>query len=143
MLSHTSTNTNCFPKPPTPFLTCFSRGERRKYVGKYIASTESRIHNHQVMSLTHSQLSHPGGACSTCCNFSTVSWPYYVTIALSLQTVCGLHFVQKQVNSFPNKPWFSCVFSQCLLKTLREKEKLLITSNSSFSHSVFYPNCHL
>ena len=26
-----------------------------------------------------------------------------------------------------------------LLKTLREKEKLLVTSNFSFSHSVFYP----
>ena len=23
-----------FPKPPTTFLTCFCRGERRKYVGK-------------------------------------------------------------------------------------------------------------
>ena len=23
-----------FPKPPTTFLTCFSRGERRKYTGK-------------------------------------------------------------------------------------------------------------
>ena len=34
-LSHTSTNTNFFPaNPPTSFLTCFSRGERRKYAGK-------------------------------------------------------------------------------------------------------------
>ena len=28
-----------FPKPPTTFLTCFCRGERRKYVGK-----KSRLH---------------------------------------------------------------------------------------------------
>ena len=28
---------------------------------------------------------------------------------------------------------------QAFLKTLREKEKLLIMSNFSFSHSVFYP----
>ena len=42
-------------------------------------------------------------------------------------------------NPFPNKPWFSRVCSTSLLKTLREKEKLLITSNFSFSHSVFYP----
>ena len=34
MLSHTSTNTTFFPKPPTTFLTCFSRGERLKYAGK-------------------------------------------------------------------------------------------------------------
>ena len=43
------------------------------------------------------------------------------------------------VNSFPNKHWFLCVGSTSLLKTLWEKEKLLVTSNFSFSHSVFYP----
>ena len=41
-------------------------------------------------------------------------------------------------NPFPNKPWFLRVCSTRLLKTLREKEKLLVTSNFSFSHSVFY-----
>ena len=25
-----------FPKPPTTFLTCFCRGERRKYAGKKV-----------------------------------------------------------------------------------------------------------
>ena len=43
------------------------------------------------------------------------------------------------VNPFPNKPWFLRVCSTSPLKTLREKEKLLVTSNLSFSHSVFYP----
>ena len=43
------------PKPPTTFLTCFCRGERRKYAGK-----KSR-HNHQFMRTTRSPLSHPGG----------------------------------------------------------------------------------
>ena len=38
---------------------------------------------------------------------------------------------------FPNKPLFSCSTSQ--LKTLQEKEKLLLTSNFSFSRSAFYP----
>ena len=42
-------------------------------------------------------------------------------------------------NPFPNKPWFLRVCSTSRLKTLWEKEKLLITSNFSFSHSVFYP----
>ena len=42
-------------------------------------------------------------------------------------------------NLFPNKPWFLRVCSTSLLKTLWEKEKLLVTSNFSFSHSVFYP----
>ena len=42
-------------------------------------------------------------------------------------------------NPFPNKLWFLRVCSTSLLKTLWEKEKLLVTSNFSFSHSVFYP----
>ena len=42
-------------------------------------------------------------------------------------------------NPFPNSPWFLCVCSTSLLKTLLEKEKLLIMSNFSFSYSVFYP----
>ena len=46
----------------------------------------------------------------------------------------------KRVNPFQNKPWFFRVCSKSLLKTLwEEKEKLLVTSNFSFSHSVFYP----
>ena len=43
------------------------------------------------------------------------------------------------INPFPNKPWFLRVCRTSLLKTQLEKEKLLITSNFSFSHSVFYP----
>ena len=41
-------------------------------------------------------------------------------------------------NHFPNKPWFLRVCHTNLLQTLQEKEKLLITSNFSFSNSVFY-----
>ena len=44
-----------------------------------------------------------------------------------------------QLNPFPNKPCFLRVCSTSLLKTLCEKEKLLVTSNFSFSHSIFYP----
>ena len=42
-------------------------------------------------------------------------------------------------NPFPNKPWFLRVYRTTFLKTRREKEKLLVMSNFSFSHSVFYP----
>ena len=42
-------------------------------------------------------------------------------------------------NLFPNKPWSLRVSNTSLLKTLWEKGKLLVTSNFSFSHSVFYP----
>ena len=40
--------------------------------------------------------------------------------------------VENSINPFPNKPWFLCVCSISLLKTL-------IWSNFSFIHSVFYP----
>ena len=43
------------------------------------------------------------------------------------------------INLFPNKPLFLGICSTNILKTLREKEKFLITSNFSFSHSVFFP----
>ena len=42
-------------------------------------------------------------------------------------------FIQ-DINPFPNKPL--CVCNTSLLKTLWEKEKLLVTSNFYFSHSV-------
>ena len=46
--------------------------------------------------------------------------------------------VWEWVNPFLNKPWFLSVCSTSLLKTLGEKEKLLVMSNFSFSHCVFY-----
>ena len=45
----------------------------------------------------------------------------------------------ENINPFPNKPSFLRVCSKSLLKTLCEKEKLLVMSNFSFSHSVFNP----
>ena len=50
----------------------------------------------------------------------------------------GECFVTKFINPLPNKPWFLHVCSTSLLKTLWEKEKLLVTSNFSFSHSVLH-----
>ena len=49
------------------------------------------------------------------------------------------HTTLNDLNPFPNKPWFLRVCITSLLKTLWEKEKLLVTNNFSFSHSVFYP----
>ena len=58
-------------------------------------------------------------------------------ILYSLKALAATKYVF--FNPFPNKPWFLRVSSTSLLKTLWEKEKLLVTSNFSFSHSVFYP----
>ena len=46
---------------------------------------------------------------------------------------------EKEFYPFPNKPWFLRVCNTSLLKTMREKEILLVTSNFSFFHCVFYP----
>ena len=67
----------------------------------------------------------------TFCRCSTNSPVLSAVFFLSLLYSCTTF------NPFPNKPWFSRVFSISLLKTLWEKEKLLVTSNFSFSHSVF------
>ena len=42
-------------------------------------------------------------------------------------------------NPFPHNNTFWRPWETSLLKTLWEKEKLLVTSNFSFTHSVFYP----
>ena len=41
------------------------------------------------------------------------------------------------IKTFPNKPLFLRVCSTSLLKTIREKEKLLVKSNFSLSHTGF------
>ena len=43
------------------------------------------------------------------------------------------------INPFPHNDTFWRPWETSLLKTLWEKEKLLVTSNFSFTHSVFYP----
>ena len=45
-----------------------------------------------------------------------------------------------RVNPFPHNDTFWHLWETSLLKTLWEKEKLLVTSHFSFSHSVFYPS---
>ena len=68
-------------------------------------------------------------------NFMELFSEKHEKLHLSIST----YFQSTILNPFPNKPWFLCVCSVSLLKTLWEKEKLLIISNSSsFSHSVFY-----
>ena len=52
-----------FPKPPTTFLTCFCRGERRKYAGKKSRlnrGSNSQPPGHESATLTTEQ---PGQGC--------------------------------------------------------------------------------
>ena len=50
-----------------------------------------------------------------------------------------IQFSVPPINPFPNEPRFLCVCSRSLLKTLWEKENLLVTSNFSFSQQCFLP----
>ena len=64
----------------------------------------------------------------------------YFVICKCFQIWSGLNLVVwYRVNPFPYKPWFVRVCSKMSLKTLWEKDKMLLTSNFSFFHSVFYP----
>ena len=66
-------------------------------------------------------------------------FPTVFSILLENFPVFSSNLKLSSVNPFPNKPLFLRVCSTSLLKTPWEKEKLLVTSNFSFSHSVFYP----
>ena len=61
----------------------------------------------------------------------------YASIVMLYNLLGSVHY-SNTINPFPNKPWFLRVCSTSLLETLWEKEKLLVMSNFSFSHSVFY-----
>ena len=53
--------------------------------------------------------------------------------------VTDRHDMTLAVNPFPHNDTFWRLLERSLLKTLWEKEKLLVTSNFSFTHIVFYP----
>ena len=70
---------------------------------------------------------------------SVVIWQNVLPFTTQSQVLTNSRMKRKNaVNPFPYKPWFLHVCSTSLLKTLWEKKKLLVTSNFSFSHRVFY-----
>ena len=50
-----------FPEPPTTFSHASAEVRGENTPERKVASTGDRTHNHQVMSLTRSPLSQPGG----------------------------------------------------------------------------------
>ena len=122
-----------FPKPPTTFLTCFCRGGRGKYTRK-----KSRLNqgsNSQPRGQESDRLTTEPpvqgcyGTSIKYCGKRRKCWsPAFSAIPTMFSKAVFCRFV----NPFPNKPWFLRVCSTCLLKTLWEKEKLLVTSNFSF-----------
>ena len=61
---------------------------------------------------------------------------------MGLKDQCLCEWDRFKFNLFTNNI-FLRISGTCLLKTLWEKEKLLVTSNFSFSYSVFYPRGEL
>ena len=106
-----------FPKPPTTSLTCFCRGERQKYARQKIRLNRDRTHNHQVMSLTRSPLSHPsgGGLLLTLCHTMT---PFDGSGKKAFWKHCGKrrNCLYKQFLLFP----------QCFLHYQRQKWSRLL-----------------
>ena len=68
----------------------------------------------------------------------TIFIKFKIVVCILFQFARVKFVVWERVNPFPNKPWFLHVCSTSFLKTLQEKEKLLIMRNFSSSHSVFY-----
>ena len=71
---------------------------------------------------------------TTCCKRPLSLLPFEWSLNTGYTVVIFSRIRQNflNFNPFPNKPWFLRVCSTSLLKTLWEKEKLLVTSNFSF-----------
>ena len=83
-----------FPKPPTTFLTCFCRGERRKYTGKKSRlnrGSNSQPPGHESNTLT----SEPPGR-----GFSVVQRETTLTISDSIETT-SLFESENSESDFP------------------------------------------
>ena len=114
------------PKLQTTFLTCFCRGERRKYAGKKVplnCGSNSQPPGHESDTFT----SEPPGRCDS---FELCINPFpndkFLTRPNSKSLKMTISNWMKMAESYGNR-----------YKTLGEKEQLLVTSNFSFSHSIF------
>ena len=90
-----------------------------------VASTGDRTHNYQVMSRTHSPLSHLDGA-----------FLFFYHIFQTVKAINSkLLTLTEHIIPFPNKLWFLRVCNRSLLKTLGKEE-----INEQF---LLFPECFL
>ena len=101
------------------------RGKRRK----------CWLHQHFLLFLQGFLKSSFSGSLKLGIGFSRGSLDYCPIMHMTIKEVQA----RVSLNPFPYNPWFLRICSTALLKTPWEKEKLLVTSNFSSSHSVFYP----
>ena len=80
--------------------------------------------NATIMEMLHAN--NAGNSCTTACRGE-----------INLYQTTLVRLVQMALSK--TLPMFLCVYSTSLLKTMRDKEKLLVTSNFSISHAVSFP----
>ena len=120
--SQTSTDTTFFPRHWVFFsYATYVRG--KKWADRKFCSTRHQIRSQEVTS--HTLIT----------NYKHGQAQTFQVITPSLQHSIFLC----TINPFPHKNTFWRPWETSLLKKLWEKEKLLDTSNFSFSHTVFYP----
>ena len=124
-VTHRSCRLTLFPLSLNYFLFWRTTGNGRYILGIKIVFRASLCQCCSVVSV----------ACNGCIKF-LFHRPWYLYMVLIFYQA-KWYFVY--INPLPNKPWFLHICMNSLLKTLWEKEKLLITSNFSISHSVFSP----
>ena len=75
------------------------------------------------------------------CNYTpSLMFAFFLIVYFKL----NIALQPNQLTHYHTMPHFDTLkIYSCKKKTLREKEKLLVTSNFSFSHDVFYPLWHL
>ena len=104
----------------------------------------------EVESTSQNKFNHKCGLyCVTCTRKDEILFPscFVLTSSIGKRTVCsfwpaiGENCLESfiKINPFPHNDTFWRPWETSLLKTLREKEKLLVTSNFSFFHSVCCP----
>ena len=116
-----------FPKPPTTFLTCFCRGERRKYAGKKIRlnrGSNSQPPGHESGTLTTKP---PRRGLKK----GEITW----NKQFSLFSQCFLPYMALIF-------YFKCTFKCCMkFVSILDQSKILLSGNGStcFQIKIFYP----
>ena len=131
-----------FPKPPTTFLTCFCRDERRKYAGRKVRprrGSNSQPPGHESNTLTTEP---PGRGPILSERASFFHLKLYNIVGkrekIPAASTIFIFTMFSKFNPLFHRYSFQRINNRKLLKTLWEKEKLLVRSNFSFSLNAFY-----
>ena len=128
-----------FPKPPTTFLTCFCRGERRKYAGKKSRlnrGSNSQPPGHESDTLT----TEPPGRGLAIFGENFLRMLFYIILYLCNPHYTLLYYqLNRYLVSLYQVIWtFTDPENDGFWKTYLDMEKMLVTSSFSCYYNVFY-----